>query len=137
MIESASPLPQSTSAKEPKGLRKIGRAACPARDARVMPVGTRFATDLDMPESERPTQVYAAAAANLVIAVSKLIAAAVTGSSAMFSEGIHSTADTGNHTKEFVASNIRDQYRTHFGISSFSQLPPPAKALQCTSHSGS
>src|SRR5215813_12124768 len=48
-----------------------------------------------MAEGERPTQVYAAAA-NLVIAVSKLIAAAVTGSSAMLSEGIHSTADTGN-----------------------------------------
>jgi cation diffusion facilitator family transporter len=49
-----------------------------------------------MPEPERPTQVYAAALANFVIAGTKLIAAAVTGSSAMLSEGIHSTADTGN-----------------------------------------
>src|SRR5262245_42621496 len=49
-----------------------------------------------MAEGERPTQVYAAAAANLAIAVSKLVAASVTGSSAMLSEGIHSTADTGN-----------------------------------------
>src|SRR5262245_26085038 len=45
---------------------------------------------------EKPTQVYAAAAANVVIAVSKLVAAAITGSSAMLSEGIHSIADTGN-----------------------------------------
>jgi len=45
---------------------------------------------------EKPSQVYAAAAANLVIAASKLTAAAVTGSSAMLSEGIHSVADTGN-----------------------------------------
>jgi len=50
-----------------------------------------------MPETEeRPIQVYAAAVANLVIAASKLIAAAATGSSAMLSEGIHSIADTGN-----------------------------------------
>jgi cation diffusion facilitator family transporter len=40
--------------------------------------------------------VYAAVAANLGIAVSKFIAAAITGSSAMLAEGIHSTVDTGN-----------------------------------------
>jgi cation diffusion facilitator family transporter len=44
----------------------------------------------------RPIQVYAAVAGNLIIAASKLIAAAATGSSAMLSEGIHSLADTGN-----------------------------------------
>jgi cation diffusion facilitator family transporter len=49
-----------------------------------------------MAEPESPTQIYAAVAANLVIAVCKLIAAAVTGSSAMLSEGVHSAADTGN-----------------------------------------
>jgi len=40
--------------------------------------------------------IYAAALANFVIAVFKFIGAALTGSSAMFSEGIHSLVDTGN-----------------------------------------
>lgn len=40
--------------------------------------------------------VYAAIVGNLAIAVTKFFAAAVTGSSAMLSEGIHSVVDTGN-----------------------------------------
>ena len=40
--------------------------------------------------------VVAAIIGNVAIAVIKFIAAAITGSSAMISEGIHSLVDTGN-----------------------------------------
>src|SRR6267154_3986481 len=46
------------------------------------------------PESR--TAIFAAIAGNVAIAVTKLIAAFFTGSSAMLSEGIHSLVDTGN-----------------------------------------
>ena len=46
--------------------------------------------------AESRFSIYAAIAANLAIAVTKFSAAVVTGSSAMFSEGIHSVVDTGN-----------------------------------------
>jgi cation diffusion facilitator family transporter len=47
-------------------------------------------------QSSSKIAVFAAIAGNLIIAIIKFFAAAVTGSSAMISEGIHSLVDTGN-----------------------------------------
>jgi cation diffusion facilitator family transporter len=49
-----------------------------------------------MASGESRKIVYAAAAGNLFIVITKFTAAAITGSSAMFSEGVHSVVDTGN-----------------------------------------
>ncbi len=46
--------------------------------------------------STKKVTVYAALAANAGIAVTKFIAAAITGSSGLFSEGLHSVVDTGD-----------------------------------------
>jgi len=49
-----------------------------------------------MESSQRPITIYAAIISDFGIAVAKFLAASITGSSAMISEGIHSLADTGN-----------------------------------------
>jgi cation diffusion facilitator family transporter len=48
-----------------------------------------------MAAGSRPV-IFAALVGNALIAITKFIASAITGSSAMFSEGIHSVVDTGN-----------------------------------------
>ncbi|MFK8067921.1 MAG: cation diffusion facilitator family transporter [Gammaproteobacteria bacterium] len=49
-----------------------------------------------MSASGSKTAIIAALAGNALVAITKFAAAAYTGSSAMFSEGIHSVVDTGN-----------------------------------------
>jgi len=46
--------------------------------------------------AESKIAIYGAIAANVAIAVTKLIVAGITGSSAMLSEGIHLAVDAGN-----------------------------------------
>jgi cation diffusion facilitator family transporter len=46
--------------------------------------------------AESKIAIYGAIAANVAIAVTKFVAAGITGSSSMLSEGIHSLVDTGN-----------------------------------------
>lgn len=56
-----------------------------------------------MPASKVP--VYSALIANLAIAITKFIAAGITGSSAMISEGIHSLVDTSNEILLLLGMN--------------------------------
>lgn len=68
--------------------------ANPLRTA--LPDGQGYRDQLPAAKHESTGSVIAAIAANIAVGVVKLIAAAVSGSSAMVSEGIHSIVDSGN-----------------------------------------
>jgi cation diffusion facilitator family transporter len=65
--------------------------------------------------SEKPVAVIGATVANLAIAAAKFVAAAFSGSSAMFAEGVHSLVDTGNELLLLVglARSKRKPDRSH------------------------
>ena len=62
--------------------------------------------------AESRIAVYGAIAANCAIALTKFIAAGITGSSAMLSEGIHSTVDTGNGVLLLVGMKLSQRKAT-------------------------
>ena len=65
-----------------------------------------------MASSDSRRVVLAALAGNALIAVSKFVAAAFTGSTAMLAEGVHSVADTGNQALLFLGMRLARRRKT-------------------------
>ena len=64
------------------------------------------------PSSEGLRAVLAALGANLGIAVTKLVAFAITGSASMLAESVHSVADSGNQALLLVGRRRARQEQT-------------------------
>ena len=62
--------------------------------------------------AESRIAVYGAIVANIAIAATKFAVAGITGSSAMLSEGIHSTVDTGNGVLLLVGTRLSEREAT-------------------------
>lgn len=62
--------------------------------------------------AESRIAVYGAIAANAAVALTKFIAAGIAGSSAMLSEGIHSTVDAGNGVLLLVGMKLSQRNAT-------------------------
>src|SRR6476661_8908858 len=90
MFCSASFKARRLASSQPRGdrvtLKVSGQRALAAADA----IQTRMA------RSTSKRVIYAALGGNLLVAMTKFVAASLTGSAAMFSEAIHSTVDSGN-----------------------------------------
>src|SRR5262252_833295 len=77
-------------------LRRQARAAThPGTSSMVEPGSTQWPR-YSLAGTESRRVVAAALAGNLLVTATKLAAAFITGSSAMFSEAVHTAADTGN-----------------------------------------
>lgn len=66
------------------------------REVVALPDGQDARSGEEGPAGESPKAVIAAVLANIAIGIVKFIAAAISGSSAMISEGVHSIVDSGN-----------------------------------------
>ena len=79
----------------PRTTERAERSAPRARDPAPEPVGPtdRASSGASRPAKQSNIAIYASIAANLVIAATKLVAAAISRSSAMIAEGLHSFVD--------------------------------------------